>query len=291
MDKLVIVCGLNGGRRKEECPAVPYTPREIAAEARRAVEAGAAVVHIHARNPDGSAAYEAHTYDIIDSLVREECGDEVIINHSTARPPSVPFETVERYLRGTRQPVDMVSVNLGNLSHARPGDGGWIDGITPHGINDILRMLEVCYDAGTVPEPAILDYGMVNTAAWLAREGRLRNTGYFMIEFSEFAGLRPVQHMPASVRGYHFMMDLVEDLFPGSTKLAHGYHSSTFEIAMQAIASGDGLRIGLEDRPTMPDGSTVASSNADLVQWVVQTARAYGREPASPAEARGLLMG
>jgi len=292
MDKLIIVCGLNGGRRKEECPAVPYTPQELAEEARRAAEAGAAVVHIHARHPDGSASYEPHVYGIADTMIREKTN--AIINHSLARPANVPHEQILQCLRGTKQPVDMAAVNLGNLSHARPDDQGpgnqeWIDGLSPNGINEILRTLDVCYEVGVVPEPAILDYGMVNTAVWLAQQGKLRGTHYFMIEFSEFAGMRPVQHMPASIRGYHFMMDMIEDYFPTSIKLAHGYQSSTYEIALQAIAGGHGLRIGLEDRADLPSGR-IASTNAEMVEWVVNVARAYGREPATPEEARKALM-
>jgi uncharacterized protein (DUF849 family) len=86
------------------------------------------------------------------------------------------------------------------------------------------------------------------------------------------------------------MMDLLDDHFPGSTKLAHGYEGSTYSIALQAIARGDGLRIGFEDRTTLPNGQE-ARSNAELVGWAVEVARACGREPASPTEARKALIG
>lgn len=287
VDKLIIVCGVNGGRRKEDCPAVPYTPSEIAAEASRAEAEGAAVVHVHGREPDGTASYDPHVFDSVDKLIRQKTN--MIINHSLARPTNIPYSSIKQYLTGTSDPVDMVAVNLGNLSHARPEHDGWKDGISPSGINDIIQTLDICYDFGIVPEPAILDYGMVNTALWLSKNGKLRSTHYFMIEFAEFAGIRPVQHMPASTKGYHFMMDLMEEYFPGSIRLAHGYQSSTYTIAMQAIASGHGLRIGLEDSLTLPNGA-LAQSNADLIKWVVDIARSYGREPATPSEARKLLM-
>lgn len=81
--KIVITASLTGVlARREQCPYIPYTPEEIALEGKRAVEAGASILHIHARQPDGSPAYDIETYRQIGEAVREHCGD-AIINYST----------------------------------------------------------------------------------------------------------------------------------------------------------------------------------------------------------------
>jgi 3-keto-5-aminohexanoate cleavage enzyme len=288
IDKLILHCCINGSRRKEQNPAIPYTPAEIAREARRAVEAGASIVHVHARNPDGSVSRDAAMYAEIEKAFRAEC--DAILNFTAGRRAGMPLEAVTSYLAGVPKPPDMITLNFGPIHYAGLQDGEPVEDVIPMALADVIELLELCYARGIVPEPAILDMSWVSTAAWLAAQGKLRSTRYFMIEFAQRPGSVPLQHMPASARGLRFMLDFVEDCFPGSMKLAHGYEDSTYEIAAQAIAAADGLRIGLEDCLAMPDGA-LARSNAEQIAWAVARARSHGREPATPAEARSALMG
>ena len=84
------------------------------------------------------------------------------------------------------------------------------------------------------------------------------------------------------------MTACVHDLFPDAFWIAHGIEDSVFTIASLAIATGAHVRVGFEDRATLVDGS-LAKSSADFVAWAVQIARAHGREPATPQEARQLI--
>lgn len=287
MDKLILHCCINGSRRRDQNAAIPYTPEEIAEEARRAVDAGAAVVHIHARTPDGGVTHDPAIYAAVARAFRART--DAILNFTAGRRAGMPLDLVTAYLDVPRPP-DMITLNLGNIHYATADGSGWTEGAIPMGINDAMRLLDLCHTRGIAPEPAILDYSWLNNAVWLARQGKLRRTRYFMVEFAQLPGTVPMHHMPATVRGFHFMMDLIGDHFPGATLLAHGYEDSTWLIAMQAIAGGHGLRIGLEDCVTMPDGR-LARSNAQQIEWAVRVARAYGREPATVAEARAALIG
>ena len=121
MDKIVIKACLNGMRGREQSPHVPWTPAEIAAEAKRCADAGAAIVHIHARTPEGEISYDPEWYTEADRLIREQT--DLIVNHTTARMPDATIDQVLRYLRETSEPVDMISLNSGNIVFNTPLGG------------------------------------------------------------------------------------------------------------------------------------------------------------------------
>src|SRR5947209_17834654 len=82
-DPVVITCSISGTlANREECPAIPYTPEQYGAEARRIVDEGGTMIHIHARRPDGPPPYEAEDLRAITEPIRREVGDEVILNCS-----------------------------------------------------------------------------------------------------------------------------------------------------------------------------------------------------------------
>jgi uncharacterized protein (DUF849 family) len=83
-DPVVITCAISGAiANREQCPAIPYTPAEYAAEARRIVDEGGVHIHIHARTPDGTPSYEIADFVAIRDAIRSEVGDAAIINFST----------------------------------------------------------------------------------------------------------------------------------------------------------------------------------------------------------------
>ena len=111
MDAIIIKACLNGNRGREDNPNVPWTPQEVAEEAVRCYNAGASIVHMHARHPDGRVSYDTEWYAEADRLIRERC--DLALNHTTARAWEEPVESVVRYLSDAPQPVEMVSLNLG----------------------------------------------------------------------------------------------------------------------------------------------------------------------------------
>jgi uncharacterized protein (DUF849 family) len=288
MDKIVIKACLNGMRGREQSPHVPWTPVEIAAEAKRCADAGAAIVHIHARTPQGDISYDPEWYAEADRLIREQT--DLIVNHTTARMPGATIDQVLRYLRETPEPVDMISLNSGNIVFNTPlSEGGRRTIASPNSYSDIKQTLMVCNERGIVPEPAVLDSGFLSNVAMLVEDGLLPSPRYLLVEFSGRFG-QGFQIMPGTPRSYFYMTDSVKEVFPNATWIAHGIEDSVFTIASLAISTGAHLRIGFEDRATLVDG-TPAQSNADYVNWAVEVARAHGREPATPQEARQILIG
>ena len=288
MDKIVIKACLNGMRGREQSPHVPWTPEEIAAEAKRCADAGAAVVHIHARTPEGGISYDPEWYTEADRLIREQT--DLIVNHTTARMPDATIDQVLRYLRETPEPVDMISLNCGNIVFNTPlSEGGRRTIAIPNSYNDIKQTLMVCNERGIVAEPAILDTGFLSSLVMLVEDGLLPSPRYLLVEFSGRFG-QGFQIMPGTSRSYFYMTECVKEVFPDAIWIAHGIEDSVFSIASLAISTGAHIRIGFEDRATLVDG-TPAQSNADYVNWAVAVTRAYGREPATPQEARQILIG
>jgi uncharacterized protein (DUF849 family) len=288
MEKIVIKACLNGIRGREVSTAVPFTPREVADEAKRCAAAGASMVHFHARSDRGAISYDPAWYAETDRLIRDET--ELILNHTTVRTEDIPIERVLDTLRDPPVPVDMISLNPGHLIlHLEDGSGeGRTTLAIPNRYSDLTALLQVCRDRGIVPEPTVLDTGFLSNVAMLVGDGWLAPPRYLLVEFSGRFG-DGFQVMPGNRRSYRFMTACVREVFPEATWIAHGIEESVFEIAALAIEDGAHVRVGFEDRATLSDGR-VAESNADFVAWAVARARAVGREPATPAETRALLL-
>ena len=286
MDKIIVKACLNGTRGREQNPNVPWTPTEVAAEAKRCSDAGASIVHFHARTPQGSASYDPVWYSEADQQIRAQTN--LVLNHTTARMPDASIKQVLRYLRETPKPVDMISLNTGNIVFNTPLAGGTRRTIAiPNSYDDIRQTILTCRERGIVPEPAVLDTGFLTNVATLVQDGLLPIPRYLLVEFSGRFG-DGFQIMPGTARSYFYMTACVHDLFPQAFWIAHGIEDSVFTIASLAITTGAHVRVGFEDRATLVDGS-LAKSSADFVTWAVQVARAHGREPATPQEARQMI--
>src|SRR5882762_5169042 len=115
-DPVVITCSISGAvANREQCPAIPYTPEEYGAEARRAVDEGASMIHIHARTPDGTPSYEIEDFRAITDAILAEI-DDVVINYSTGAI-DVPIEKRLEYLRELRP--DIAALNMGSMNYAK----------------------------------------------------------------------------------------------------------------------------------------------------------------------------
>jgi 3-keto-5-aminohexanoate cleavage enzyme len=286
MDKIIIKACLNGARGREQNPNVPWTPAEVAAEAKHCADAGAAIVHIHARTPQGGTNYDPAWYTEADRLIRAQTN--LIVNHTTAREPHVTIDQVLQYLRDTPEPVDMVSLNTGNIVFNTPFSQGTRRTITiPNSYDDIRQTIMACRERGIVPEPAVLDTGFLSNVVTLVQDGLLPSPRYLLVEFSGKFGDNLLL-MPGTPSSYFYMTSCIKDLFPNATWVAHGIEDSVFTIASLAIATGAHVRVGLEDRATLVDGA-LAKSNANFVEWAVKVARAHGREPATPQEVSQLI--
>src|SRR5439155_18105586 len=116
-DPVVITCSISGSMaNRDQCPAIPYTPEEYAAEARRIVDAGGVHIHIHARTPDGTPSYEVEDFVAVRDAIRCEVGDAAIINFSTGTV-GVPVAKRTAYLEAGRPEV--AALNMGSMNYAK----------------------------------------------------------------------------------------------------------------------------------------------------------------------------
>ena len=283
-DKIIIKACLNGGRGRDQNPNTPYSPEEIAQEARRCAEAGAAMVHFHARTADGALSDAPAWYAEAARLIREQT--DLIVNFTATRMGSTPLETVLAYLRAPSP--DMIALNMGAITyHLKTPEGARRSLTIPNSYEDIAATVAACRALGITPEPAVFDTGFLSNLATLVNDGVMDAPRYLLLEFASGMG-QGLQAMPGDARSYFYLTDCVRAVFPQAIWAAHGVADTAFLIAGLAITTGAHVRVGFEDRVTLPDGS-LARSNGDFVAWAAGVARAQGRTPASPAEARALI--
>src|SRR5215211_696657 len=116
-DPVVITCSISGSlANRDQCPAIPYTPDEYAAEARRIVDEGGVHIHIHARTSDGTPSYEVEDFQAITDAIRAEIGDAAIINFSTGAI-GVGLDKRIAYLRAC--PPEVAALNMGSMNYAK----------------------------------------------------------------------------------------------------------------------------------------------------------------------------
>src|SRR4051794_36493978 len=142
-DPAVIVCSISGAiANREQCPAIPYTPEEYGAEARRIVDEGGVMIHIHARRPDGTPSYEIEDFRAITEAIRAAAGD-VIINYSTGAI-GVSVEKRVAYLRELRP--DVAALNMGSMNYAKYSRSRRqfvFETVFANPFSEILELLEV----------------------------------------------------------------------------------------------------------------------------------------------------
>jgi 3-keto-5-aminohexanoate cleavage enzyme len=277
-DKVVITCALTGAlANRKQCAAVPYTPVEIAEEARRAYEAGAAAVHIHARTDDGFPTFDPAVFGRIKEEVRARC--PIIVNFSTGSLDE-DTELQERMIREARPEV--AALNMGSMNYAkysRRRKGFVFDMVFPNPFSKIQVLLKAMNEAGVRPELECFDSGHSHSTWPLVDMGLLKPPLQFSFILNVLGG------MPPSVESLQLQSKIIP---AGAHWEVIGISHCQWRMVMAALVLGGNIRVGLEDHFYLPCG-TMASSNGDLVAQAATLARAAGREPASPDEARALL--
>src|SRR4029079_8657355 len=165
-DPVVITCAISGTlANREQCPAIPYTPEEYAAEARRIVDEGGVHIHIHARTPDGAPSYEVEDFQAISDAIRAEVGDAAIINFSTGAM-GVSVETRVAYLRAVRPEV--AALNMGSMNYAKYSErrkSFVFSAVFANPFDEIIEFLQVMKEVGIKPEHECFDVGHVGSLA------------------------------------------------------------------------------------------------------------------------------
>ncbi len=279
-DPVIITCAISGALAgRDQCPAIPYTPTEYAAEARRIADAGGVMIHIHARRPDGTPSHAVEDFRAITEAIRAEVGDAVIVNYSTGAV-GVPVEDRVAYLRALRPEV--AALNMGSMNYAKysPRRRDFVfKAVFANPFDEIVALLEAMTEAGIRPEHECFDTGHVGSLAPLVDMGLLHAPLHVSFVMGVLGGV------PATARNMAAMADNVPD---GAHWGVIGISRVQWLLVAGALTLGGSVRVGLEDNLYLPDG-TMARSNGDLVERAVRLTLDVGRRPATVAEARAML--
>jgi 3-keto-5-aminohexanoate cleavage enzyme len=282
-DPVVISCSISGVvANREQCPAIPYTPEEYAAEARRAVDEGASQIHIHARKPDGTPSYEVEDFRAITEAIMAEVGD-VIVNYSTGAI-GVPIEKRIEYLRELRP--DVAALNMSSMNYAKYSSRRKdfvFKAVFENSFDTIIEFLTAMRGLGIKPEHECFDAGHVANLDPLIDMGLLEEPLQISLVMGVNGGIRPTARNVA----------LMSEQIPGGAEGPNqwqviGISRDQWKLLGAALALGGNVRAGLEDNLYLPSGE-MAKSNGELIAKARQMAEDVGRRAATVAEARELL--
>ena len=262
---------------RELCPAIPYTPQEIGEEARRAADAGASIVHIHARNPEGGPEWRVETFAEILSEVRER--SDVMVNFSTGAI-GIPVEQRIAHIRRLRPEIG--ALNMGSMNYAIYSAKKKVfyqDHVFANPFKDILFFLEAMNTAGVRPELECFDTGHIANTAPLIDMGALKPPYQFSLIMGVLGGI------PGTTR---HLANQIETLPEGAHWQVIGVGLKQWALVAAAITMGGNVRVGLEDNFYLEEG-VMAKSNGELVEKAARLARDLGRAVASIEEARRIL--
>lgn len=289
--KVIVTCAVTGsadtvGRN----PAVPVTPAEIARSAIDAAGAGAAIVHIHVRDPEtGRASMALDHYRETVGRIRES-GTDVVLNLTTgygARfSPGVedpfspgPGTTLAAPARRIRHVLDLrpeiCSLDVATMNSGGVRDDSVMINAPPH----LRAMADAIRTAGVLPELEVFDTGHVRLAAHLVERGHVEAPGFFQLCLGVEWGA------PATPEA----LGLMKSLLPaGAHWAAFGISRDQRPLIALSVFNGGHVRTGLEDNLYLERG-VLAPSNAALVEQAVSLIAGLGAAPAPPADARAIL--
>ena len=272
-DKLIINAALTGMvPTKQDNPHVPITVAEIIADANRCYEAGARIVHVHARDANGRPTYRKEVCAEIFAGIRAAC-PELLISATTSGRNYREFSQRSQVLEldGELKP-DFASLSLGSMNFPTQASVN-----EPKMIQDLATTMK---QRGIVPELELFEVGMADYARYLIGRGVLVPPFYANLLLGSLGTMAATPENLAT---------LLRALPPGTTWSAAGIGRFQLAVNSMAIKEGGHVRVGLEDNLWFDSGRTELATNARLIDRLVKLAGEVGREIASPDEARAII--
>ena len=269
MEKIILTAAICGAEvTKEQNPNVPYTVMEIANEARRAFEAGAAIIHLHVRYDDGTPTQDIERFRECIAEIKALCPG-VIVQPSTGGAAGM---TNDERLQPLGLDPEMATLDCGTLNFGE-------NDIFVNSIATIKYFAERMRERNIMPELEVFDRSMINTALYLYKKDFLGAPLHFNLVMGVRGGIG------ASLGEFSFLKD---SLPPEASFTATGIGRNQFNIAVMAAVTGGHIRVGFEDNIYISPGEP-AISNGQLVEKAIRIAGELGRSPATPEEARNIL--
>lgn len=298
MEKLIITAAITGGASPEDNPYLPKTPKEQVEATLEAYEAGASVVHIHARNPaTGKGEQKAKWFEEAIVPIREQC--DIIINISTGGSgrrvdgdwlyKEIPEESVKGRIsvipelcKNPMAKPDLASFNAGSPVidiYSQRKREFLLKFVMVHSFPDMVYAAETMKACGVKPELECYDVGMINNGKVLGEMGYIDQPLYFQFVMGILG------QIPATLDN---LIHMVRCIPQGSPWSVCAVGLDEFKMATVAILLGGHVRVGFEDNIYLSKGVR-AKSNAELVAKIVRLAKELDREIATPEEARRIL--
>ncbi|MDD2714582.1 MAG: 3-keto-5-aminohexanoate cleavage protein [Candidatus Wallbacteria bacterium] len=266
--KVIITAAVTGAETtRAQQPNLPVTPAEIAQSTYEACMAGAAIVHLHVRKDDGTPTQDVGIFEKTIKLIREKC--EIVIEITTGG--AVGMSDDERVAPVKLKP-DLASLDCGSVNFG--------DDILPNGFPSLRRFARLMREHGVKPTIECFDYGHINNAKLLIKEGLIDPPYYFTFVTGVPGGI------PGTVKNLVFMRDELPENTVWSSIGIGG--KASLPMGLAALLMGGNVRTGFEDNIYFRKGQ-LAKSNAQLVTRIVEFAKELGHEIATPAEAREIL--
>ena len=277
-DLCVITCAVTGVlANRKQCPGIPYTPVEIAEEAKRAYDAGASVLHIHARQDDGTPTFAPGTFAKIKDEIEKRC--PIILNFSTG---TILDDVTEQctYIKESRPHI--AALNMGTMNYSKYSEtrkAFVFDMVFSNTYGKIIKMLEAMNEAGVKPELECFDTGHTHGIWPLLDMGILKKPLQFSFIMNVLGGI------PPHVESLQLQTKIMP---PGSEWEVIGISKCGWRMIASALVLGGNIRAGLEDNLYLPDGK-MARGNGDLIDVCARLVRDTGRKVATVEEAKKIL--
>lgn len=257
---------------KDMTPFVPLSPEEIIKDVLEAVNLGASMVHLHARDELGQPTYKKEVFAEIIQGIRKENKDVIICASTSGRnSPDFAKRSEVLDLEGDQKP-DMASLTLSSLNFNKQASLNSPD--------MIMALAKKMLENGIKPELEAFDIGMINYAKYLIKKGLIEAPFYFNLILGNIACAQ------ANLLNVGLMINELPD---NSIWSLAGIGNYQKKMNMLSVVYGGGVRVGLEDNIWLDESRSKLASNFDLVKRVVDAARLVGREIATPEEVRIIL--
>ncbi len=279
MQKLILSAALTGAAtNRSHCPAIPYTPIEIAEEGKRAVDAGASILHIHAREDNGMPSWRTEVFEDIKREVRARC-PKVIINFSTG---AIGISKEERMKHIPVTKPDIAAFNMGSMNYAiysKKAKKFYLEGLFENSFGTLQYVANLMKDNEVTPEMECFDAGHIRNVEPLRDMGLIPDNATYSLVMGVMGGIGATPEN---------LIHQIKSVPAGAQWQAIVISRKQWQLAAIAAVMGGNFRVGLEDNFYLPNNE-MAKSNGECVESGVQLARMLGREIATIDEAREIL--
>ena len=276
-NKVIITAAVTGAwPKKENNPNVPMTPQEIADDVYACWKAGAAVAHLHMRDDEGNGTMDTAKFEETVNLIHTKYPDcDIVLNLTTSGDIHADDEIRVAHVKKLKP--EMASYDCGSMNWLNSG----LFLNTPKFLTDCGLLFQ---ELGVKPEIEAFDPGMIGNAAYYIKKGVLKTPVHFQFCMGCANGIA------GSMKNLIFMKETADELVGKGnyTWSCFGVGHSAMEMLYGAVALGGNIRVGMEDNVMYAKGQ-LAESNAQFIERAVRVIKEYGKEVATPDEARQIL--